>query len=98
MARIKIDLDALMGNSSSLEQRTADMQALIARLEGLLERINNSWDGSASEAYIAMMRGYSLKAKKMNELIETYKGYVDSTTSKFSAVDKKCASTIRNSF
>ena len=98
MAKIKVDIDALTGNSSVLNSRIAELQSLNSRLEDLINRIDASWEGQASVTYINTMRTHAAKAKKMVAVLSEYKKYVDSAISKFSNVDKNAASKIRNSF
>lgn len=98
MARIKADIDALMGNSSVLNSKIAELQSLNSRLEELINRIDSSWEGQASMTYINTMRTHAAKAKKMVAVLTEYKKYVDSAISKFSNVDKDAAAKIRRSF
>ena len=98
MAKIKIDIDALKSNASSLEGRIAELQALNTRLEGLIARIQASWEGQASIIYIAKITAQATKAKKMVEVLQEYKKYVESAFNKFSSIDSNSANRIKNSF
>lgn len=98
MAKIKINEEALRANSIALSKKIEELQNLNSRLESLIAAIGDSWDGKASEAYVAQMLGYATKAKEMTAVLTEYKKYVDSAVNKFSAVDAKSASRIRNSF
>lgn len=98
MAKIKIDVDALKANASSLDARIADMQNLNTRLESLISRIQASWEGQASITYIAKITAQAAKAKKMVEVLMEYKKYVENAVSKFSTIDNNAANKIKNSF
>ena len=98
MAKIKIDTDALKSNAASLEGRIAELQSLNTRMETLIARIRATWEGKASDAYIAKITAEANKAKQMVAVLEEYKKYVESAVSKFSAIDAGAASRINNSF
>lgn len=98
MAKIKVDINSLTSNSSSLNTKIMELQALNNRLETLISRIQDSWEGQSSERYISGMRSYAAKAQNMVEVLTEYKKYVDSAIEKFSNVDKNSASRIRSSF
>ena len=98
MPKIKIDLEGLSANSTVLQQQIDEMNALNGRLSSMTQEIASSWEGAASDAYVAMMAGYSERAAAMRGVMEAYKHYVDAAIIKFREVDQKCASAIRNSF
>ncbi len=98
MAKIKIDIDALKSNAASIEGKIAELQDLNTRLENLIARIQGSWEGQASIVYIAKMTAQATKAKKMVEVLNEYKKYVDSAVTKFSTIDRNAANRIKNSF
>ena len=98
MAQIRIDVEALRGNSTQIKAKIQELQNLNARLETLLARIEGSWEGQSSTTYIQIMRGYADKAAKMVEVLTEYKNYVDSTVEKFSGVDQSAATRLRGSF
>ena len=98
MAKIKVDIEALKSNASSLEGRIAELQNLNTRLEALISRIQASWEGQASIIYIAKITAQAAKAKKMVEVLTEYKKYVENAVSKFSNVDSTSANKIKGSF
>lgn len=98
MAKIRIDENSLRQNSHALNTRISDLQNLNSRLEELINRIDGSWEGQASESYIATMRKYSEQAKKMINVLNEYKKYIDTAINNFSNVDRNAASRIRGSF
>lgn len=98
MAKIRVDVESLRGNSAQLNARITELQNLNARLENLINRIETSWEGQSSVTYISIMRGYANKASKMVIVLTEYKKYVDGAIEKFSSVDKSSANKIRNSF
>lgn len=98
MAKIRIDIDALKSNSSSIENRINELQSLNTRLTNLINRIQSSWEGQACEIYIAKITVQAEKARKMIDVLVEYKKYVDTTISKFSATDNSAAHKIKSSF
>lgn len=98
MAKIKVDIEALKSNASSLEGRIAELQNLNTRLEALIARIQASWEGQASIIYIAKITAQAAKAKKMVEVLTEYKKYVENAVAKFSNVDNTSANKIKGSF
>ena len=98
MAKIKVDIEALKSNASSLEGRIAELQNLNNRLEALIARIQASWEGQASIIYIAKITAQAAKAKKMVEVLTEYKKYVENAVAKFSNVDSTSANKIKGSF
>lgn len=98
MAKIRMDIEALTANAAQIDARITELQALNSRLESLISRIEASWDGVSSIAYIAIMRGHAEKAKKMIAVLTEYKKYVETAIEKFRSIDNGSASRIRNSF
>lgn len=98
MAKIKIDENALRANAIALNARISELQSLNNRLNELIARIGDSWDGQASVAFINRMTAQAAKAKKMEEVLQEYKNYVESTVEKFTTLDNSAASRIRGSF
>ena len=98
MAKIKIDADGLKANAAALDTRISDLQNLITKLEELINRIQGSWEGQASVMYIAKLLAQSAKAKKMVEVLQEYKKYVEKALSKFTELDSGSANKIKNSF
>lgn len=98
MAKIKVNLEALKGNSTQLADRIRELQGLNTRLETLINRIEASWEGQASATYITQMRRYADQAKKMIGVLTEYKKYVDGAVEAFTNRDRTAASRIRGSF
>lgn len=98
MAKIKIDENALRANATALNSRITELQNLNNRLNELIIRIGDSWDGQASVAFITRITAQAAKAKKMEEVLQEYKNYVESTVEKFTTLDNSAASRIRGSF
>lgn len=98
MAKIKINEEALENSSKALDARINELINLNTRLEALIARIDDSWEGDASLRYISIMRSYAKKANSMIDVLKEYKKYVDSAVSDFRNRDKDSASRIRNSF
>ena len=95
MAEIRVNTDGLMSNKQAIEQRIIELEALNTKLAGLIERINDSWEGAASEQYIAKMRTYKMKAENMVEVLSEFKKYIEEAIAKFEHQDKSGASRIR---
>lgn len=98
MALIRIDELALMANETALKAKIAELQSLNARLEGLLQRIESSWEGNASQNYIAMMRQRQGKAVQMVEVLSEFLRYIQEAKSRFSSKDSDSAGRIRGAF
>ena len=96
MAKIRLDIESLNRSETALAQKIDELNALILRTEALTNRIADSWDGEASEAYVLMIRQYIAKAQKLKEVLVEFKGYVASASDKFSSLDHQCAARIRN--
>ena len=95
---IVIRLGQLRENSSSLEQQIAGLTQLNARLTALLGRMEASWEGAASEAYLRLMQRYAAMAADIVLVLQEFKSYVDQTVSAFEEADSSVASRIMASF
>ena len=98
MAKIKINEEALMRSANILESKTNELINLNSRLDSLISRINDSWEGEASQRYISIMLSYASKSKSMIDVLNEYKKYVDSAVTEFREKDRNSATKIRNSF
>lgn len=98
MAKIRVNEEELLENGSSMEKKISELQALLTRLNALIERIEASWDGDASTAYINTMRGYATQAEAMIQVLTEFKTYVNSASSLFKNTDGSAAAKIRGSF
>lgn len=98
MAKIRIDEEALRSSSKNLETKINELISLNSRLNALINRINDSWDGEASQAYITIMLSYAKKTEGMLSVLREYKKYVDSAVAEFGNKDRESASKIRGSF
>lgn len=96
MARIKVDSGALKLKVSELNSQIGQLQALNGRLDQLINRIGDSWDGEASNAYIKMMTRYSAQAQKMIGIMNEFKSYAQRAAEEFDAQDKNGANRIRS--
>lgn len=98
MAKIKLAITDLKNNEKSIEQHIAQLEALNSRLEVLLTRIESSWEGDSSVAYIRGMRNYAAQAANMVSVFSEFKSYVNSATSTFETLDNSGASRINGAF
>ncbi len=98
MTKLKVEISALRANQANLEKQIAELEALNRRLETLLARIESSWDGEASEAYIRVMRNYAQQAANMEQVLTEFKSYVNKTADTFETLDKNVASRIHGAF
>lgn len=98
MATVKVEISELRKNESAIQQQIRELSSLNARLESLLTRMESSWDGEASEAYMRLLRRYAQQTAKMVTVLEEYKGYVKNTADTFESMDKNSANRIRGSF
>ena len=72
MAKIRIDQEALLANSQALENRIRELQELNTRLESLIVRIQSSWEGQASIAYVTKMLAKWIYSGGVEEEWDTY--------------------------
>lgn len=96
MPKIKIDTEGLKNSSENIDARIAELQNLNSRLESLIARIADSWEGNASEAYINLLRSYAEHAKNMINILNEYKKYIDKTVVKFSELDRNKANIVKS--
>ena len=95
MARIKVNIEGLQANISAINQKIAELQGYNANLNNLLNQIDSSWEGAASEAYASKMRGYHSKAVEMISVLEEFKRYMQDAVTRFEQQDRDGASDIR---
>ena len=98
MGKISVNTEELQKNAAHLKQQYTQLKSLNAKLEALLGTIETGWTGSASVAYIGMMRNYLKQGKKMESVLLEYQKYADNTANQFSSGDRNLANRIRNSF
>ena len=96
MPNIKVNIDGLNNNSNNISSKIAELQNLNNRLDSLIARIADSWEGDASEAYINLLRSYAEHAKNMVNILNEHKRYIDKTVVKFSELDKNKAVAVRS--
>ena len=96
MARIKVDSSALRSKASEITSQTQQLQDLNSRLDQLIARIGDSWEGEASTAYINMMSRYAEQAKNMIAVMNEFRSYAQKAADEFDAQDKNGASRIRS--
>lgn len=95
MARIKINPDGLKQNRDAISQKITELQAFNSRLDALLSNIGDSWDGDASQQYIATMTYQKTKAQEMVSVLQELRNYMDQASAKFEQQDQRGASKIR---
>ncbi len=98
IGKVLVDIAALLGNEKSIEQYISRLEALNSRLETLLGKIEASWEGESSKAYLNLMRGYAAQAANMVTVLQEFKSYVGKAHSLFETKDKAAASRINGSF
>lgn len=96
MPNIKVNIDGLNNNSNNISSKIAELQNLNNRLDSLIARIADSWEGDASEAYINLLRSYAEHAKNMINILNEYKKYIDKTVVKFSELDRNKANIVKS--
>ena len=98
MAAIKINYDGLSTQISSLTTIISSYETLTTRMTTLIQKINDGWEGEASQAYAEMMQKYLSQTQTMQEIISSFKDYADAAKTDFETVDEQCAAMIRNAF
>ena len=61
MAKIKVNVDTLRDNANQVTRQIQALESLNSRLDQLLNQIEGSWTGNASEQYLATMRQHKQK-------------------------------------
>lgn len=97
MARIKVDVNSLRDNANQITQQIQSLETLNNRLDDLLNKIEGSWTGSASEQYLETMRQHKQKTRGMIEVLQTFRSYMQQAAARFENVDHDGATRIRNS-
>ena len=88
MARIRINTDGLKSNISEMNNYIATLEQLNNRLQTLITRINDSWEGNACKAYVEAMMKRLSKSKEMVKVLVAFRGYMQQAVSKFEERDK----------
>lgn len=95
MARIKVDSTALRSKASEITSQIQQLQGLNDRLDALITRIGDSWEGEASRAYINMMSRYANQAKNMIAVMDEFRSYAQKAADEFDAQDRNGANRVR---
>ena len=98
MADIMIDTSGLSESEQALKAHMADLQGLNSRLTALIDQIGASWEGNRSKRFIQMMIERREKAEQMVEVLREFLKYAQEARERFTALDKRCAAQIQNSF
>lgn len=97
MAKIKVNVDTLRDNANQVTRQIQALESLNSRLDQLLNQIEGSWTGNASEQYLATMRQHKQKTQTMVKVLETFRDYMQRAAARFEGVDHDGATRIRNS-
>lgn len=95
MGRIKINADGLRSDIAAMDQHIGQLEALNSQLEGLINRIDESWDGDACTAYIASMNGRLQSARQMISVLQEFRSYMQEAVDRFEEKDQQGASRIQ---
>ncbi len=98
MAVIRVDVAALRKQAAATEGKISELRSLNSRLQQLIVRIGDSWEGEASTAYRNLLLRYAKKAEEMGLLLEEFKKYAINAADQFETEDRIEANLIRNSF
>lgn len=94
--QIRITPDAMRGRASEYRTEAANVEAVITKMDSLLEALLGEWEGSASEAYndkFAELRPSFVKAK---ELIDDIATALDQTAAAVEETDSNIAGQFRS--
>ena len=97
MAKIKVNVDTLRDNANQVPGQFRPLNPRNSRLDQLLNQIEGSWTGNASEQYLATMRQHKQKTQAMVKVLETFRDYMQRAAARFEGVDHDGATRIRNS-
>ena len=98
MAEIKVNVETLKANAEMLNSKIQELTEMNQGLNGLLMRIQDSWEGEASAAYVNLMLNYKKKAEQMVQILEQFKRYVKTAAENFEKLDQTGAQRIRGAF
>ncbi|MCI5874970.1 MAG: WXG100 family type VII secretion target [Roseburia sp.] len=93
--QIRITPDAMRGRASEYRTEAANVEAVITKMDSLLEALLGEWEGAASEAYndkFAELRPSFVKAK---ELIDDIATALDQTAAAVEETDSNIAGQFR---
>ncbi len=93
--QIRITPDAMRGRASEYRTEAANVEAVITKMDSLLEALLNEWEGSASEAYsdkFAELRPSFVQAK---QLIDDIAAALDQTANAVEETDNNIAGQFR---
>ena len=65
MAKIKVNVDTLRDNANQVTRQIQALESLNSRLDQLLNQIEGSWTGNASEQYLETMRQHKQDRKSV---------------------------------
>ena len=88
MGKLSADIGQLQQASGSVSAQMAEIESIIVDLNVMLNELASSWDGAASEAFIAGLRSQRDKAIEMRNCLESYQQYVRQTTDKMIECDQ----------
>lgn len=95
MAVIKANVAALRQNANTIQKDISELNRLNAALNQLLANIESTWDGKASEQYIASMVKHKKKAEQMINVLQEFMNYIEKAARKLETMDKEGASKIK---
>lgn len=95
MARIRVNMAGLREDKGKIAKYRQELHDYNNRLDALILRIGDSWEGDASTAYINKMTRYKQKALEMENVLREFESYAEKAASKFEEIDSKGAARIR---
>lgn len=98
MPKIKINPEHLRASSSKIQAKITELNGYNSKLATLLQEINSTWKGKASNQYYNSMLNYQKKAVHMESVLTAFKKYADTAVNTFEALDQECANKINGSF
>lgn len=94
---IRILIGELINNSGQIKQKAGELRELNIRFSAVLDRMEESWKGPASQNYIKGMRNYLAQAENAVNMLESFEGYANYAVESFSTGDKEAADVINQS-
>lgn len=98
MSKISIHVSGLRHNMGNMSNQLNQLQQLNQKLDGMINVIEGSWQGTASAAYVTMMRNYLKQGRKMEKVMQEFVRYADNVSSRFDECDRNAARKISSSF
>ena len=84
-----INVSEVRSNAETLIQCANEMDGINKRFQTLIQKINGTWDGAASQAFIALLQRQYEKNDGLDELLREYGRQLNAIAKEAEEADKK---------